>query len=124
MDNSLVNAIWQHSRGRDHEWSLNNDVFLLHVSGALYGTGIYVAVNAFTSIQYAPSNGRGEQRLLLCRALIGRHTQENHSDHAAPKRGSEHFDSASGGDESIFVVFDDRNIYPKYEFTFSKSSEQ
>ncbi|KAM3590232.1 uncharacterized protein V6R79_006267 [Siganus canaliculatus] len=90
---------------------------------ALYGKGVYFAVNANYSVRYSPADAAGLRRMYAASVLTGHYTVGNASMKAAPPRGSDptdRFDSVVNNQQSpsMFVIFQDAQAYPEYCITF------
>ncbi|XP_022625617.1 poly [ADP-ribose] polymerase 14-like [Seriola dumerili] len=92
---------------------------------AMYGKGVYFAVNAdYSASRYSPPDTSGLRRLYVARVLTGRYTVGNSSMKAPPPRGSDPtdcFDSLVNNQQqpSMFVIFHDDQAYPEYLITFN-----
>uniref|UniRef100_A0A3Q2U7S6 Poly [ADP-ribose] polymerase n=1 Tax=Fundulus heteroclitus TaxID=8078 RepID=A0A3Q2U7S6_FUNHE len=92
---------------------------------ALYGKGVYFAVNAkYSADRYSPADQSGMKRLYVARVLTGRYTVGNSSMKAPPPRGTDRtdcFDSLVDNQQqpAMFVIFHDDQAYPEYLITFS-----
>uniref|UniRef100_A0A3B4WTB6 Poly [ADP-ribose] polymerase n=1 Tax=Seriola lalandi dorsalis TaxID=1841481 RepID=A0A3B4WTB6_SERLL len=92
---------------------------------AMYGKGVYFAVNAdYSASRYSPADTSGLRRLYVARVLTGRYTVGNSSMKAPPPRGSDPtdcFDSLVNNQQqpSMFVIFHDDQAYPEYLITFN-----
>lgn len=91
---------------------------------ALYGKGVYFAVNAkYSAGRYSPADKSGLKRVYAARVLTGRYTVGKSSMVAPPPRGSDPtdcYDSLVDNQlqPSMFVVFHDDQAYPEYLITF------
>ncbi|CAN9509740.1 unnamed protein product [Ophioblennius macclurei] len=91
---------------------------------ALYGKGVYFAVNAnYSARGYSPADKLGLKRLYAARVLTGRYTAGKGTLVAPPPRGTDPtdcFDSVVDNATlpSMFVVFHDDQAYPEYLITF------
>ncbi|XP_044040522.1 protein mono-ADP-ribosyltransferase PARP14-like isoform X2 [Siniperca chuatsi] len=90
---------------------------------AVYGKGVYFAVNASYSAAYSPADASGLKRLYVARVLTGRYTVGSSSMKATPPRGSDRtdcFDSLVDQQQNPtkFVIFHDDQAYPEYLITF------
>lgn len=101
-------------------------VFLCNsVTAALYGKGVYFAVNAdYSARGYSPADAAGLRRLYVARVLTGRYGVGSPSLKAAPPRGSDptdRYDSVVDNQQkpSMFVIFHDDQAYPEYLITFN-----
>lgn len=94
------------------------------VTGAAYGDGVYFAKDAYYSLTYSQPSPSGDRFMYLARVLVGKHTvgKEGMKTPPAidPTKKEILFDSVVNKDEnpSIFVVFNDFHVYPKYLITF------
>nr|XP_046237201.1 protein mono-ADP-ribosyltransferase PARP14-like isoform X2 [Scatophagus argus] len=92
---------------------------------AVYGKGVYFAVNAnYSARGYSPPDSSGLSRMYVARVLTGRYTVGKSSMIAPPPRGSDPtdcFDSVVDNQQqpSMFVIFHDDQAYPEYVITFS-----
>ncbi|XP_012712444.2 protein mono-ADP-ribosyltransferase PARP14 [Fundulus heteroclitus] len=92
---------------------------------AMYGKGVYFAVNAnYSADRYSPADQSGMKRLYVARVLTGRYTVGNSSMKAPPPRGTDRtdcFDSLVDNQQqpTMFVIFHDDQAYPEYLITFS-----
>uniref|UniRef100_A0A3Q3GGE1 Poly [ADP-ribose] polymerase n=1 Tax=Kryptolebias marmoratus TaxID=37003 RepID=A0A3Q3GGE1_KRYMA len=91
---------------------------------AVYGKGVYFAVNAkYSADTYSPADVSGLKRLYVARVLVGRYTVGNSSMKAPPPRGSDPtdcFNSLVDNQQhpSMFIIFHDDQAYPEYLITF------
>ncbi|KAM6960083.1 protein mono-ADP-ribosyltransferase PARP14-like isoform 2-T2 [Tautogolabrus adspersus] len=91
---------------------------------ALFGKGVYFAVNAdYSASRYSPPDTLGLKRLYVARVLTGRYTVGNSSMKAPPPRASDRtdcFDSVVNNLQTpaMFVIFHDDQAYPEYLITF------
>ena len=96
--------------------------------GAAYGDGVYFAKDAFYSMTYSQPSPNGDRYMYLARVLVGKHTvgEEGMKTPPAldPKKPEILYDSVVNKDENptIFVVFNDFHVYPKYLITFREIS--
>lgn len=94
------------------------------ITGALYGKGVYFAVNAgYSAGRYSRADASGLKRLYVARVLTGRYTVGSQPLKAPPPRGSDPtdcFDSVVDNQQqpSMFVIFHDDQAYPEYLITF------
>ncbi|KAM4714716.1 protein mono-ADP-ribosyltransferase PARP15-like [Anableps anableps] len=92
---------------------------------AVYGKGVYFAVNAsYSANKYSLPDDSGLKRMYVARVLTGRYTVGNSTMQAPPPRGADAtdcFDSLVNDQEKpvIFVIFHDDQAYPEYLITFS-----
>ncbi|KAF7654661.1 hypothetical protein LDENG_00066250 [Lucifuga dentata] len=93
--------------------------------GAVYGKGVYFAVNAdYSAKRYSPADALGLKRLYVARVLTGRYTVGNSSMITPPQRcpsdPTDCFDSLVDNQQqpSMFVIFHDDQAYPEYLITF------
>ncbi|XP_032438306.1 protein mono-ADP-ribosyltransferase PARP15-like [Xiphophorus hellerii] len=92
---------------------------------AVYGRGVYFAVNAsYSADKYSPPDETGLKRLYVARVITGRYTVGSSTMRAPPPRGADPtdcFDSLVNNKKhpSIFVIFRDDQAYPEYLITFS-----
>ncbi|XP_070710801.1 protein mono-ADP-ribosyltransferase PARP14-like [Pempheris klunzingeri] len=95
------------------------------VHGAVFGKGVYFAVDAeYSAKNYSPADATGLKRLYVARVLTGRYKLGSGSMKVAPPRGSDPtdcFDSVVDNNQlpSMFVIFHDDQAYPEYLITFS-----
>ncbi|XP_071767024.2 protein mono-ADP-ribosyltransferase PARP14-like isoform X1 [Centroberyx gerrardi] len=94
--------------------------------GAMYGKGVYFALNAeYSARGYSPPDGLGLRRLYVARVLTGRYTVGQASMKTPPPRSTSDptdcFDSLVDNQQqpSMFVVFHDDQAYPEYLITFT-----
>ncbi|CAJ1085947.1 protein mono-ADP-ribosyltransferase PARP14-like isoform X1 [Xyrichtys novacula] len=91
---------------------------------AVYGKGVYFAVNAdYSARGYSPLDASGLKRLYVTRVLTGRCTKGNSQLKAAPPRGSDRtdcYDSVVDNCQAptMYVIFHDDQAYPEYLITF------
>ncbi|KAM8746808.1 protein mono-ADP-ribosyltransferase PARP14-like [Acanthopagrus schlegelii] len=91
---------------------------------AVYGRGVYFAVNAnYSAGGYSPPDAAGLKRLYVARVLTGRYTVGNQAMKSPPPRASDPtdcFDSVVNNQQqpSMFVIFHDDQAYPEYLITF------
>lgn len=90
--------------------------------GAMYGNGVYFAVNPSYSAQgYAKPDQQGHKHMYLARVLVGDFTTGKSGLLAPPAKNStstEQYDSVTDPGQSMFVVFHDVQAYPEYLITF------
>ncbi|KAM7366437.1 hypothetical protein PAMP_015875 [Pampus punctatissimus] len=92
---------------------------------AMYGKGVYFAVNAeYSASRYSPADAAGLKRLYVAKVLTGRYTLGDSSRKAPPPRASDPtdcFDSLVDNQQqpSMFVIFHDDQAYPEYLITFN-----
>ncbi|XP_047240975.1 protein mono-ADP-ribosyltransferase PARP14-like [Girardinichthys multiradiatus] len=92
---------------------------------AIYGKGVYFAVNAsYSADKFSPADKSGLKRLYVARVLTGRYTVGHRAMKTPPPRGAEAadcFDSLVDNQQqpAIFVIFHDDQAYPEYLITFS-----
>ncbi|CAJ1085949.1 protein mono-ADP-ribosyltransferase PARP14-like isoform X2 [Xyrichtys novacula] len=93
---------------------------------ALFGKGVYFAVNAdYSAGRYSPLDASGLKRLYVTRVLTGRYTVGNSQLKAAPPRGSDPtdcYDSVVDNRQlpNMYVIFHDDQAYPEYLITFKQ----
>uniref|UniRef100_A0A672IGB1 Poly [ADP-ribose] polymerase n=1 Tax=Salarias fasciatus TaxID=181472 RepID=A0A672IGB1_SALFA len=91
---------------------------------ALYGKGVYFAVNAqYSASKYSPADKAGLKRLYAARVFTGRFTAGKSSMVAPPPRGTDPTDCYDSlvdklVQPTMFVVFHDDQAYPEYLITF------
>ena len=99
--------------------------------GAAYGDGVYFAKDANYSLTYSQPNSNdphGDRYMYLARVLVGKHTAGKQGMKTPPaidpKKPEILFDSVVNKEENptIFVVFNDFHVYPKYLITFKEAS--
>ena len=95
------------------------------MTGAAYGDGVYFAKDASYSLTYSqPNPASGDRSMYLARVLVGKHTAGKQGMKTPPaidtSRKEILYDSVVNKDENptIFVVFNDFHVYPKYLITF------
>ena len=94
------------------------------MTGAAYGDGVYFARDASYSLTYSQPSPSGDCCMYLARVLVGKHTVGKQGMKTPP--AIDHtkkeilYDSVVNSEEnpSIFVVFNDFHVYPKYLITF------
>lgn len=92
---------------------------------ALFGKGVYFAVNAaYSANRFSPADALGLRRVYVARVLTGRYTVGKSDFKAPPPRGSDPtdcFDSVVDNQQtpSMFVIFHDDQAYPEYLITFN-----
>ena len=105
---------------------LYNIIYLLHIA-ALYGKGVYLAVNADYSSkeQYSQADENGHKYVYSCLALPGEYTKGDKGMIVPPAKNPKQnkailFDSLVNDvkDPHIFVMVKDNQVYPKYLITF------
>ncbi|XP_076875523.1 protein mono-ADP-ribosyltransferase PARP14 isoform X2 [Brachyhypopomus gauderio] len=93
-------------------------------NGALYGNGVYFAVDPTYSAQgYSKPDAQGLMRMFLARVLVGEFTRGKKGLLSPPtKSGSttDLYDSVTDNEAnpSMFVIFHDVHAYPEYLITF------
>ncbi|XP_013883779.1 poly [ADP-ribose] polymerase 14 [Austrofundulus limnaeus] len=91
---------------------------------AVYGRGVYFAVNAnYSADRFAPADASGLKRVYVARVLTGRYTVGKSSMIAPPPRGSDPTDCFNSlvdnqQQPSMFIIFHDDQAYPEYLITF------
>ena len=109
---------------------LYNIIYLLHIA-ALYGKGVYLAVNADYSSneQYSQADENGYKYVYSCLALPGEYTKGNEDMIVPPAKNPKQnkailFDSLVDNvkDPRIFVMVKDNQVYPQYLITFKARS--
>ena len=96
--------------------------------GAAYGDGVYFAKDASYSQKYSQPSPTGDHFMYLARVLVGKHTvgEEKLKRPPAidPRKPEILYDSVVNKKENptIFVVFNDFHVYPKYLITFKEIS--
>uniref|UniRef100_A0A7N6BPQ8 Poly [ADP-ribose] polymerase n=1 Tax=Anabas testudineus TaxID=64144 RepID=A0A7N6BPQ8_ANATE len=91
---------------------------------AVYGKGVYFAVNAdYSARHFSPADASGLRRLYVACVLTGRYTLGNANMKAPPPRGTDPtdcFDSLVNNQQqpAMFVIFHDDQAYPEYLITF------
>ena len=90
---------------------------------AVYGDGVYFAVNPSTAAKYSPPDINGFQYMYYCRVLTGEFTNGMSGIVQAPYKDvlkNEWYDSVVDykTSPSMFVIFHDAQAYPDYLVTF------
>jgi len=94
------------------------------VIGAAYGDGVYFAKDASYSMAYSQPSPSGDCFMYLARVLVGKHTAGKQGMKTPPAidpmKPEILYDSVVNNEENptIFVVFNDFHVYPKYLITF------
>lgn len=95
------------------------------LAAALYGMGVYFALNSSYSSQakYAKPDKEGLQSMFLCRVIIGEYTLGKKGMKQAPllrSDSTEQFDTLveNADKPTIFVTMTDAQAYPEYLVTF------
>ena len=97
--------------------------------GAAYGDGVYFAKEASYSMTYSEPSPNGDRFMYLARVLVGKHTKGKQRIKRPPaidpRKPEILYDSVVNMDENptIFVVFNDFHVYPKYLITFKVVSQ-
>lgn len=106
-----------HGTAEDTVPKINSEGFDRRYCGkhaTAYGMGVYFARDLSYSCDpiYSPPNSHGVQFVYVAKALVGAYTQGSHDMQHLP----ESFDSAVDTleDPSMFVLFRDTQMYPKY----------
>ncbi|XP_071315254.1 protein mono-ADP-ribosyltransferase PARP14-like isoform X2 [Trachinotus anak] len=92
---------------------------------AVYGKGVYFAVNAnYSAGGYSKPDASGLKRMYVARVLTGRYTVGNATMKSPPPRGTDPtdcFDSLVDNPQqpTMFVIFHDDQAYPEYLITFN-----
>ncbi|KAK3549858.1 hypothetical protein QTP86_015477 [Hemibagrus guttatus] len=114
-----------HGTGSDNIDKINERGFnrsYAGMHGAMYGNGVYFAVNPCYSAQgYAKPDQKGHKRMYLARVLVGDFTTGKAGLLAPPDKkstGTEQFDSVTDPNKTMFVIFHDVYAYPEYLITF------
>ena len=103
--------------------SLQRTTIICFCLGAVYGDGVYFAVDAITSAKYCkPHNGL--RYMYYCRVLVGNYTVGKAGIVEPPVKNFntlEWFDSVVDDTASptIFVIFNDAQAIPEYLIKFS-----
>ena len=105
---------------------MNECEFYFLTLAAVFGRGVYFAVNAEYSAQKqysVPDKDTGNQHMFVCSVLIGEYTKGTRDMKVAPslRPGSKDvFDSLVNNekDPTIFVALTDAQAYPEYLITF------
>ena len=101
-----------------------NRSFAGYANACMYGKGVYFARDAEYSSrpQYAKPDARGDQRMLLCRVLVGAFCRGVKDALVPAERdaGGILFDTTVNDicDPSIYVTNHDAQAYPEYQITF------
>ena len=96
--------------------------------GAAYGDGVYFAKDASYSMTYSQPSHNGDRFMYLARVLVGKHTAGKKGMKTPPAidpgKPEILYDSVVNRKENptIFVVFNDFHVYPKYLITFKEIS--
>jgi len=102
---------------------------LCGINGAAYGDGVYFAKEASYSMTYSEPSPNGDRFMYLARVLVGKHTKGKQRIKRPPaidpRKPEILYDSVVNMDENptIFVVFNDFHVYPKYLITFKVVSQ-
>ncbi|GAA6082690.1 protein mono-ADP-ribosyltransferase PARP14 isoform X2 [Tachysurus ichikawai] len=114
-----------HGTGSDKIDKINNRGFdrsYAGMNGAMYGNGVYFAVDPQYSAQgYARPDLNGHKRMYLARVLVGDFTRGKSGLLAPPAKNStsmDQYDSVTDPNQTMFVIFHDVNAYPEYLITF------
>ncbi len=104
-----------------------NYFFDIYVAAAIYGQGVYFAVDARYSAQekFAVPDSSGLQHMFVCRIIVGEYTQGKQGMKTPPPLSAdstEVFDSLvdNVAFPMIFVAMTDAQAYPEYLITFKK----
>jgi len=101
---------------------------LCGIHGAAYGDGVYFAKDASYSMTYSQPRPDGDRFMYLARVLVGKHTAGKQGMKTPPaidpRKPEILYDSVVNREENptIFVVFNDFHVYPKYLITFKDIS--
>ena len=96
----------------------------LFFTGAAYGDGVYFAKDAYYSLSYSQQGPNGDRYMYLARVLVGKYTTGKQRLKKPPAKDPSKpeilFDSLVNREENptIFVVFNDFHVYPKYLISF------
>ncbi|XP_033095938.1 protein mono-ADP-ribosyltransferase PARP12-like [Anneissia japonica] len=97
--------------------------------GAVYGQGAYFASTSKYSDSYAEADGYNVKKMFVARVLVGSYTTGTRDMRRPPYKNSSDktkgmYDSCvdNTSNPSIFVVFDNHQVYPEYVITYSTSS--
>ena len=105
-----------------------NNKFVPH-TGAAYGDGVYFAKDASYSLTYSQPGPNDKCCMYLARVLVGKYTAGKQRLKKPPPKDPSTpeilFDSVVNREEdpTIFVVFNDYHVYPKYLITFEKTKK-
>ncbi|XP_022804135.1 poly [ADP-ribose] polymerase 14-like [Stylophora pistillata] len=100
---------------------------LCGVHGAAYGDGVYFAKDARYSFSYSQPGPNDERCMYLARVLVGKYTVGEKGLKKPPAKDPSKpeilFDSVVNREEdpTIFVVFNDFHVYPKYLINFEET---
>ena len=107
-------------------WPFNG--YYIVFTAALYGKGVYFALNSSYSAQpqYSKPNKDGHQSMFVCEVIIGEYTVGKKNMNAAPplaEGSNEAYDTLVEKKENptIFVALTDAQAYPEYLLTFKKN---
>ena len=120
VENDVLNRAFAYSNFKLYVVKLR---FCLLVTGAVYGDGVYFATSASTSMKYCKPF-EGLCYMYYCRVLVGDYTTGRAGIKEPPIKDidtQEWFDSVVDNEESpsMFVIFNDTQVYPEYLLTFS-----
>ncbi|XP_033118648.1 uncharacterized protein LOC117118237, partial [Anneissia japonica] len=97
--------------------------------GAVYGQGAYFASTSKYSDSYAEADGYNVKKMFVARVLVGSYTNGTRDMRRPPYKNSSDktkgmYDSCvdNTSNPSIFVVFDNHQVYPEYVITYSTSN--
>ena len=94
------------------------------MTGAAFGDGVYFAKDASYSLTYSEPSPTGDRFMYLARVLVGKYTAGKQGMKTPPaidpRKPEILYDSIVNRveDPTIFVVFNDFHVYPKYLITF------
>ena len=102
------------------------DFTVLLYAGTAFGNGTYFAVNARYSASdvYSPPDVHGRKHMYLAKVLTGQYTKGNKDLKNAPAKDQNNpailYDSVVDDviQPSIFVIFQDAQMYPEYHIDF------
>ena len=98
------------------------------IAGAVYGDGVYFAVDASTSAKYCKPHD-GKRYMYYCKVLTGEYTIGKAGLKESPMKDvdtHEWFDSVVDNAESptMFIIFNDTQAYPEYLVTFTCDADK
>ena len=98
-------------------------LFFPFISGAVYGNGVYFAVDASTSAKYSAPDENGYRYMYYCRVLTGEYTLGMNGINDAPVKDFSQgtwYDSVVDrlASPTMFVIFNDMQAYPEYLIKF------
>lgn len=98
-------------------------MFFHTFSATVYGKGVYFAVSASYSDEYAERDRQGDKRMFQARVLTGRYCTGAGRMKVPPTRDSKNqilYDSVVNNVDApdMFVIFNDTQAYPEYLITY------